>query len=58
MTLRSFYMSAQTKWMMTFTQIIAIWTPGISMQDHLKGVRYSKAWKMANFPTDALPLQP
>ena len=24
--------------MMTFTQIIAIWTPGISMQDHLKAI--------------------
>ncbi len=29
------YMAAQTIWMMTFTQIMAIWTPGISMQDPL-----------------------
>ena len=28
-------MSAKT--MMTFTQIMAIWTPVISLQDHLKG---------------------
>ncbi len=35
MTLRLLYMSAQTIWMMTFTQIMAIWTPGITLQDHL-----------------------
>ncbi len=29
-------MSAKTIWMMIFTQIIAIWTPGISVKDHLK----------------------
>ena len=31
------YMSAQTIWMMAFTRIMAILTPGISLQDHLNG---------------------
>ena len=36
---------------MTFTQIMAIWTPGISMQDHLKVVQTQN--KHTNGRTDA-----
>ena len=27
------YMSAQTIWMMTFSQIMSIWTPGITLEE-------------------------
>ncbi len=42
-------MFAQTIWMVTFTQIMIIWTPGITLQDHLNIFNFSSATRVCFF---------
>ena len=51
MTLRLICMPAQIILMMAFTQIMDIWRPGRSMEDHLTEavIIYSREWGSANY---------
>ena len=53
--LRLLYMSAQTIWMMKFTQVMAILIPGISLQDHLNKLEKQSALQSTKIENCYLP---